>query len=159
MWTLEKWCRWTYLQGDNRDVDIEHVYRHGGGRQRGMNWDLGYTPINTWTFLTECGGILNCRFLLVVFFFQFFCMSLPSPSSLCLLHTTGRWLRETRGWDKEETWIMEPADQGDGRLVPQNSHLVRAWLPGSFMDQRWRLRGLGEVRNKVKRLFNPADFP
>ena len=23
----------------------------------------------------------------------------------------------------------------DGRLVPQNNHLVRAWLPVSFMDQ------------------------
>ena len=29
------------------------------------------------------------------------------------------------------------ADQEDGRLAPQNSHLVGAWKPGSFRDQRW----------------------
>ena len=32
--------------------------------------------------------------------------------------------------------IWEPADHEDGRLEPQNNHLVRAWLPGSFMGQR-----------------------
>ena len=24
MWNLEKWCQWTYLQGRNRDADIEN---------------------------------------------------------------------------------------------------------------------------------------
>jgi len=30
------------------------------------------------------------------------------------------------------------AFSGEGRLAPQNKHLVRAWLPGPFMDQRWQ---------------------
>ena len=37
----------------------------------------------------------------------------------------------------ERDFIQEPADQEDGRLVTQNNHLVGAWLPGSFLDQRW----------------------
>ena len=24
IWNLEKWCWWTYLQGRNRDTDVEH---------------------------------------------------------------------------------------------------------------------------------------
>ena len=28
MWNLEKWCRRTYLQGRNRDTDVEN--RHAG---------------------------------------------------------------------------------------------------------------------------------
>ena len=83
---------------------------------------------------------------------------LLSPRSLCPLHTTGQWLRETRGWNKKETWIREPADQGDGRLLPQNSHLVRAWTPGSFMDQRWRLRGPREVRKQNKKTIQPRQM-
>ena len=26
MWTLEKWYRWTYFQGRNRDANIENRY-------------------------------------------------------------------------------------------------------------------------------------
>ena len=40
----------------------------------------------------------------------------------------------------------EPAAREDGRLVPQNKHLVQAQMPGSFMEQRCK-RG-----NRVKRL-------
>ena len=66
-------------------------------------------------------------------------------------HKTGQWIWERRGWGKEETLIEELADQ-DGRLVPWNNHLLRAWLPGSFMDQRW----VGRWGNKVK---NPYKCP
>ena len=38
------------------------------------------------------------------------------------------------------------ADQEDSRLTSQNNHLVGAWMPGSFMDQR-----LGEVRKQSKK--------
>ena len=33
IWNLEKWYRWTYLQGTNRDADVEDgpVYTAGGG--------------------------------------------------------------------------------------------------------------------------------
>ena len=51
-------------------------------------------------------------------------------------------------------FIRELADQEDGRLAPQNNHHVKAWLPWSFMDQRW-----GRWRNKAKRLFDPCSCP
>ena len=40
MWTLEKWYRLTYLQGRNREADIEnrHVDTVEGGNGRG-GWD------------------------------------------------------------------------------------------------------------------------
>ena len=31
MWYLEKWYRWTYLQGRNRDADIENGRVDKGG--------------------------------------------------------------------------------------------------------------------------------
>ena len=42
MWNLEKWYRSTYLQGRNRDVDIEngHVDTVGEG-DGGTNWEIG----------------------------------------------------------------------------------------------------------------------
>ena len=47
MWNLEKWYRWTSLQGRNRDTDVEnkHMDTEGGkGRGSGggvMNWVIG----------------------------------------------------------------------------------------------------------------------
>ena len=40
IWNLEKWCWWTYLQGRNRDPDIEDrpVDTAGEGKGR-MNWE------------------------------------------------------------------------------------------------------------------------
>ena len=44
MWNLEKWYRWTSLQGRNRDTDVENKHmdtkggKQGGG---GMNWEIG----------------------------------------------------------------------------------------------------------------------
>ena len=48
MWNLEKWYRWTGLQGRNRDTDVENKRMDtkwgetggsdGGG---GMNWEIG----------------------------------------------------------------------------------------------------------------------
>ena len=46
MWNLEKWYRWTSLQGRNRDTDVESKridtkrgkWGSGGG---GMNWEIG----------------------------------------------------------------------------------------------------------------------
>ena len=36
IWKLEKWNWWTYLQGRNRDTDIENTVGEGEG---GMNWE------------------------------------------------------------------------------------------------------------------------
>jgi len=47
-----------------------------------------------------------------------------------------------RQWDEVlglgRDFVWELPDQEDGRLAPQNNQLVGAWLPSSFMDQRWR---------------------
>ena len=47
MWNLEKWYRWTYFQGRNRDTDIEngHVDTVREG-ESGTNWE-GSTDIHT----------------------------------------------------------------------------------------------------------------
>ena len=58
---------------------------------------------------------------------------LPSPSSLCSLPDRSVKLRE-RCLGKEETLIGELADREDGRLVPQNNHLIGVWMPGPFVD-------------------------
>ena len=39
---------------------------------------------------------------------------------------------------RKMTFFGMHADWEDGRLVPQNNHLPGAWMPSSFMDQRWR---------------------
>ena len=36
------------------------------------------------------------------------------------------------------TLFGKPADRKDGRLAPQNNHLIWVWMPGSFIDQRER---------------------
>ena len=46
MWNLEKWYRWTGLQGRNRDTDVENKRMDtkggsGGGGGGGMNWEIG----------------------------------------------------------------------------------------------------------------------
>ena len=48
MWNLEKWYRWTGLQGGNRDTDVENKRmdtkggkRLGGGGGGVMNWVIG----------------------------------------------------------------------------------------------------------------------
>ena len=40
IWNLEKQCRWTYLQGRNRDADVENrlgIDGRAGDREGGMN--------------------------------------------------------------------------------------------------------------------------
>ena len=32
------------------------------------------------------------------------------------------------------TLFRKPADREDGRLISQSNHLVRVWMPVSFMD-------------------------
>ena len=46
MWNLEKWCRWTGLQGRNRDTDVENKGMDTKGGKvglgsGGMNWEIG----------------------------------------------------------------------------------------------------------------------
>ena len=45
IWNLERWYWWTYLQGRNRDVDIENrlVDTIGEG-EGGKNWESGFEP-------------------------------------------------------------------------------------------------------------------
>ena len=62
---------------------------------------------------------------------------LLSPSSLCLAHDRPMNPRD-EVLRQKETLIREPADREDGRLVPQNHHLIGVRMPGSFIDQRER---------------------
>ena len=68
--------------------------------------------------------------------------------------TTGQWTRETRCWAKEEALIREPADRDDGRLAPQNNHLLGVWMPGSFIEQRERsneeLKSKGRIEREIR---------
>ena len=63
-------------------------------------------------------------------------LQLPSPSSLCSPHNGTMDLRHNV-LRQGRRQFGKPADGEDDRLVPKNNHLVRAWLPGSLMDQRW----------------------
>ena len=63
-----------------------------------------------------------------------------------------------RCWDQQETlsgasWLTEKMV-----LAPQNNHLVRAWLPGSFMDQRWVGRR-GDKVNTIQSLQTSPRMP
>ena len=57
------------------------------------------------------------------------------------------WLRQGRDF----SWGA--ADLNNGRLVPQNSHLIRVWMLGSFIDQRW-----GRIRKQCKKAINLANI-
>ena len=51
LWNLEKWYRWTCLQGRNRDTDVENkrMDTKGGMGAGEMNWEIGidiYTLTN-----------------------------------------------------------------------------------------------------------------
>ena len=42
MWNLKKWYRWTYLQGRNKDTDIENKHMNTKVGKRGrMIWKIG----------------------------------------------------------------------------------------------------------------------
>ena len=46
-----KWCRWSYLQSRNKDIDIENKRMDTRGeREGGMNWEIG-TDIYTLSIL------------------------------------------------------------------------------------------------------------
>ena len=44
-------------------------------------------------------------------------------------------------------------DWSDLAAVPQNNHLIRVWMPGSFINQRW-----GRVRKQCKKAINLANI-
>ena len=78
---------------------------------------------------------------------------LPSPSLVCSSHhrptnLSFRVLRQ--GGDL----IRGTADQEDGRLAPQNNHLIRVWMPGYFIDQRERsneeLKSKGRLEKEMQ---------
>ena len=72
----------------------------------------------------------------------------------CACCAPGQWIWETRSWGKKETLNGEPADQGDGRLKPQNNHLIGVWMPDSFIDQRERsneeLKSKGRIKKEMQ---------
>ena len=76
---------------------------------------------------------------------------LLSPSSVLLAADQAN---ESKTWGveaRETTSIGELVDQEDGRLAPQNNHLIGVWRPGSFLDQRW-----GKVKKQSKKAISSA---
>ena len=62
---------------------------------------------------------------------------LPSSRLLCSLHD-----RPGKSGDKVlrrrmMTLSGKSADWKDGRLMSQNNHLIRVWMPVSFIERRW----------------------
>ena len=63
MWTLEKWCRGTYLQSRNRDTDIENKCMDTKqGKEDGMNWETG-TDIYTLLCVTYIAAAAAAKLL------------------------------------------------------------------------------------------------
>ena len=77
-------------------------------------------------------------------------MQLFQAHSACC--APGQWIWETRCWGKKETLIGEPADREDGRLVPQNNHLIGVWMPDSFIDQRERSNEELKSKGRIKEM-------
>ena len=47
------------------------------------------------------------------------------------------------------TLFRKPVNREDGRLISQSNHLVRVWMPVSFMDsERERERSKEELKSK-----------
>ena len=64
----------------------------------------------------------------------------------------GQWIWETMCWVKEETLFGELADwEDDGRLTPQNNHLIGIWMPASLIDQRERNDEEPKSKGRVER--------
>ena len=53
------------------------------------------------------------------------------------------------------TLFGKPGDQGDGKLMSQNNHLVTVWMSGSLIDQKSGGGGRGwPVKKKNKKVIN-----
>ena len=71
-------------------------------------------------------------------------------SKLALLTVLQASESERRGVEARKTTLFgKPADREDGKLVPQNNHLIWVWMPGSSINQRWE-----EMRKQSKKAFN-----
>ena len=49
MWNLERWCWWTYLQGNNGDTDIEYGLKDTGSSEGGEGGINGESNMGTYT--------------------------------------------------------------------------------------------------------------
>ena len=79
------------------------------------------------------------------------CYRVQACSACCII---GQWTWEMRCWGKQETLIREPADQEDGRLGLQNSHLIEVWMPDRLIDQKERsneeLKSKGRIEREMQ---------
>ena len=76
-----------------------------------------------------------------------------TESKLILLATRQANESKRRGVEaRKMTLFGKPADRKDGRLAPQNNHLIWVWMPGSFIDQRERsneeLKSKGRIESE-----------
>ena len=76
------------------------------------------------------------------------CYWVQARSARC---TTDQWIWEMRCWSKDD-FNQGAGNWEDGRIEPQNNHLIRVWMPGSFTNQRW-----GEVRKQSKKTIKSCE--
>ena len=105
------------------------------------------TLVNTIVYLYLYRQISSCRVLSMESF------SLSLCYWLCSLLKRPMNPREEVLRQGITTLFRELADWEDGRLMSQNNHFTWFWIPGSFMDQRWR-----EVRKQSKKAINLANI-
>ena len=74
----------------------------------------------------------------------------------CSAHyTAGQRLRKMRCWGKEETYLSgESGDREDGRLAPQNNHLIGVWMSRSFYQserkKQWGTKTKGIIEREMQ---------
>ena len=76
------------------------------------------------------------------------CYRVQAHSACC---RAGQGIQEMRCWGKAETLVREPANWEDGRLVPQNNHLVGVWMPGFFYRSERKKQWGTKVKGRIER--------
>ena len=95
-------------------------------------------------------GHCNCWWLWLLCLLRL----LLSPCLPSLPHDRPMNLRDRRDVEARNVTLSGKLDDlEDGRLMSQNNCLVRVWMPGSFMDQRWR-----EMRKQSKKAISSCKY-
>ena len=98
------------------------------------SWGRKESDTTEWLNWTELMKIcsLNLDFIKIVgmsLIILAFCYQLQSHSAC---HTAGLWIWKMRCWGREYDFIWKALK--NGRLMSQSNHLVKAWMPGSFIE-------------------------
>ena len=78
---------------------------------------------------------------------QMYCFVMVSYCFVCICFSSNRFHKAwalplflffSFFWGKESNLSWKAADQEDGRLMSQNNHIIRVWMPDSFTEERGR---------------------